>query len=246
MLTKGHLKFRIRNGRAVPQFLPPTDPAALALAEDLLELFRGAEGRAVGEIEEAAAELGDGDLAAAFRKLLLDQTDTEEDDGQIAARRWQLLLKAEALRRQAPPPTPADFQQTMGDAGATLYADLPACRRLRSFTDMNAESLIHRYNCAQVQGLLLRAESVTVKLVGSDLGSRRELFRQLKFHRLMGGVEQLGGKKGGIAVTLSGPLTLFDQATTYGLRYGELKTLVRNSLEYAFLPGESLWLDAAP
>ncbi len=33
---------------------------------------------------------------------------------------------------------------------------------------------------------------------------------------------------------------------TYRLGYGELKTLARNSLEYAFLPGESLWRSAAP
>jgi adenosine deaminase len=39
----------------------------------------------------------------------------------------------------------------------------------------------------------------------------------------------------------------FKRATlTYGLSYGELKTLVRNSLEYAFLPGESLWRGTAP
>jgi adenosine deaminase len=33
---------------------------------------------------------------------------------------------------------------------------------------------------------------------------------------------------------------------TYHLRYGELKTLARNSLEYAFLPGQSLWRTVAP
>ncbi len=33
---------------------------------------------------------------------------------------------------------------------------------------------------------------------------------------------------------------------TYGLSYGQLKTLARNSLEYAFLPGDSLWAAAAP
>jgi len=31
---------------------------------------------------------------------------------------------------------------------------------------------------------------------------------------------------------------------TFGLTYGELKRMVRNSLEYAFLDGESLWADA--
>jgi hypothetical protein len=35
-------------------------------------------------------------------------------------------------------------------------------------------------------------------------------------------------------------------ALTYGLSYAQLKTLVRNSLEYAFLPGDSLWAAAAP
>jgi len=34
--------------------------------------------------------------------------------------------------------------------------------------------------------------------------------------------------------------------TTYGLGYADLKTLVRNSLEYAFLPGESLWRTKVP
>ena len=35
-------------------------------------------------------------------------------------------------------------------------------------------------------------------------------------------------------------------AETYGLSYRELKTLARNSLEYAFLPGASLWATRAP
>jgi hypothetical protein len=39
----------------------------------------------------------------------------------------------------------------------------------------------------------------------------------------------------------------FVRATrTYGLTYGEIKTLVRNSLEYAFLPSESLWRGTTP
>ncbi len=33
---------------------------------------------------------------------------------------------------------------------------------------------------------------------------------------------------------------------TYGLGYAELKTLVRNSLEYSFLPGASLWRQTVP
>jgi adenosine deaminase len=32
---------------------------------------------------------------------------------------------------------------------------------------------------------------------------------------------------------------------TYGLTYAQLKTLARNSLEYSFLPGASLWHDSS-
>jgi hypothetical protein len=35
-------------------------------------------------------------------------------------------------------------------------------------------------------------------------------------------------------------------AITYGLGYRDLKTLARNSLEYAFLPGDSLWRTVSP
>jgi hypothetical protein len=35
-------------------------------------------------------------------------------------------------------------------------------------------------------------------------------------------------------------------ALTYDLSYEDLKTLARNSLEYAFLPGESLWHELWP
>ncbi len=218
MLTKEHLNFKIKNGRAVPQFLDPGDALATGLAEDLLTVFRDGEGSRVGELEAAAEEVADGDLAAAFRKLLLDACATEEDDGEVADFRWQCLLKAQELRRRVPALSPAEFQAAVGAPGDRLYADLPACRKVRSFKDMDSSGLVQRYNCAQVQGLLLRARSVTIRLKGAALSDRRELFRQMKFHRLMGAVTQTEGKKGGIEVTLSGPLTLFDQAATYGMR----------------------------
>ena len=35
-------------------------------------------------------------------------------------------------------------------------------------------------------------------------------------------------------------------AMTYPLSYGDLKTMIRNSLEYAFVPGDSLWRQTRP
>lgn len=219
MLTKEHLSFRIRSGKAVPQFVDVTEASSRSVAEDLLAVFDGAEGMSLGDLEEQAADAADGPLGAALSKLLLDSCETEEDDGQVAEARWESLLKAEKLR--AKKPTAAEFRAEMGGAGANLYADLPACRLVRSYKVMDAEALLHRYNAAQVQGLLLRARKVWVRLRSTDLAERRELFRQLRFHRLLGEVKPLAGKKTkapGLEVELSGPLSLFDQATTYGLR----------------------------
>jgi predicted nuclease of restriction endonuclease-like RecB superfamily len=219
MLTKEHLSFRIRNGSAKPQFLDASDAKNLAVAEDLLAVFDGAEGMRLGDLEDAADEVAQGDLGKALSKLLLDACDTEEDDGQVAALRWEKLLEAEALRRERP--TSADFQQRMGATRDRLYGDLPACRRVRSYKVMDAEGLLHRYNAAQVQGLLLRARRVVVRLRSAELTERRELFRQLRFHRLLGEVRPLPATKTkaqGLEVELSGPLSLFDQAATYGLR----------------------------
>ncbi len=219
MLTKEHLTFRIRNGRAVPQFLPVDDAKVRGVAADLLAVFEGAEGLSLGELEEQAADAADGDVGAALSKLLLDSCETEEDDGQVAASRWESLLKAEALRTQRA--SREEFQQKMAGVGSRLYADLPACRRVRSYKVMDPETLLHRYNAAQVQGLLLRARRVVIRLRSTDLAERRELFRQLRFHRLLGEVRPLAATKTkaqGLEVELSGPLSLFDQATTYGLR----------------------------
>lgn len=219
MLTKEHLSFRIRSGRAHPQFLEVSDAKTLAVAADLLAVFDGAEGMSLGDLENQADEAVEGDVGAALSKLLLDSCETEDDDGQVAAARWENLLKAEALRAKRP--SAAEFQQEMGPVGARLYADLPACRRVRSYKVMDPEALLHRYNAAQVQGLLLRARRVVIRLRSADLAQRRELFRQLRFHRLLGEVRPLAetkSKAAGLEVELSGPLSLFDQATTYGLR----------------------------
>jgi predicted nuclease of restriction endonuclease-like RecB superfamily len=56
---------------------------------------------------------------------------------------------------------------------------------------------------------------VTITLKEATLPERRELFRQLKFHRLMGEVSERPGR---LTVALSGPLGIFDQAATYGMR----------------------------
>lgn len=224
MLTKEHLKFRIRSGRIKPQLLIPVPPAAVAAAGDLLELFREAPGQSLGELEDVTGAAAEGPVPMAFRKLLLDACEVDEEVEGVEDYRWDLFRKAQALRVAESGLELSSYQARLGSQVGTdyaqirdrLYGDLPACRRVRSFKDSTPEAVVHRYNLAQVQGLLLRARKVTLKLKDSTLGERRELFRQIKFRRLIAAVVADG--KTGLVVELSGPLGLLDQASAYGLR----------------------------
>ena len=66
-----------------------------------------------------------------------------------------------------------------------LYADLPPFQQVLKFRKITGEGLLHRYNCAQVQGLLLRSESITVKLPDSSAASMRQLLKYLRFNKLL-------------------------------------------------------------
>lgn len=226
MLTKEHLKFRTRSGRLMPQFLESNDKKALGVAEELAAVFRTSVGQSLGDLEEAADAVANGPVGQAFKKLLLDQCDVDEEDPAIATERWELLKMAETLRR-SPDMATHDvdiFQERLAalrecafdKLSERLYGDLPACRRVRGIKELTAENLLDRYNAGQVQGLLLRARRVTLTVKKASLGERRELFRQIRFRRLMAEVQVL--KDDTLLVELSGPLGLVDQASTYGLR----------------------------
>ncbi len=57
-----------------------------------------------------------------------------------------------------------DFGISTTELGSQLYGDLPPFQQVLSFRKMSAEGLLHRYNCAQIQGLLLRCEAMTIRL----------------------------------------------------------------------------------
>jgi predicted nuclease of restriction endonuclease-like RecB superfamily len=206
----------------------PDDAAALATGRELVALFEsGTDKMTVGELEEAIDQSSaTGPLVAPLSKLLFDGCDEEQPSDELESVRWNALLAAEALRRSEAPATAEAFQVQLGQRLArdfesvrsSLYADLPAYRRVTGFKTTTAEALIARYNVAQIQGLLLRARKMTVKVKQATLGERRELFRQVKFHRLMVDVLQPGTDGGVLELELGGPLSLFEQASSYGLR----------------------------
>jgi predicted nuclease of restriction endonuclease-like RecB superfamily len=96
-----------------------------------------------------------------------------------------------------------------------LFADLKSEQRLVRFKDLSEERLLQRYNVALAQAVLLRSTGVQVRVRGEPAQRYRQLFRQVKFHRLLCEVEK---EPDGCCLRLDGPLSLFAATQKYGLQ----------------------------
>lgn len=92
-----------------------------------------------------------------------------------------------------------------------LYADVTAEQILKPARQrITVTELVERYNLSLAQGLLLRAEELTVTAEGNI----KAVIRFAKLQRLLCRVEVPPG--GGMRIVLSGPLSLFHRTTKYG------------------------------
>lgn len=232
MLTKELLRFRARNGRAIPEFIAVGSALESALAKDLIESGRHAIGLSYGEARSGLADLVHAGVksAAGLAKLVADRLVTEDPDPEVASKRWDLLIQAEGIRRNAA--TRDEFESTVAkghqsafaEIAGSLYADLPDARLIKGFEPIEPDALICRYNTALVQGLLIRAENVQIRLPKSAVGECRRVFRAMRFHRLIPAV-QVGGDQ--LVIDLGGPLSLFGAANIYG-------TCISNFIPHVF------------
>ncbi len=235
MLTGNLVRVRQSKGRIIPLYLNRNNPEWLEVAESLLLLFREAKGRTRGEIEAEVHELvGEGLATLAHRglaKVLEDRAEFEvvADVAPETVREAVFTAAAEARRSNRDPKHRTPFQRDAilrevgGKLGlapeklaASLFADLKDENRLLDFKDLSAERLIDRYNVALAQAVLLRSVRVTVEVRGEKPARYRQLFRQIKFHRLVAKVE--GSMADGFSIGLDGPMSLFSATNKYGLQ----------------------------
>ena len=101
-----------------------------------------------------------------------------------------------------------------------LYADLQENRILTQFDEPTPETLIHRYNLSQVQGIFYRASHITIHAHRNDPGEYKLLFRYLKLFQLISYIE--GDADTGFTITIDGPTSLFKASTRYGLSLAKM------------------------
>lgn len=101
-----------------------------------------------------------------------------------------------------------------------LYADLSENKILTAFDAPQSESLLHRYNLSQVQGVFYKASQLTINAHRNVPGQYKLLFRYLKLFQLMSYIE--GDADHGFTITIDGPTSLFTPSTRYGLAIAKL------------------------
>src|SRR4051794_12031464 len=236
MLTGNLVRVKTTSKRRImPLYLPRDNPQWLEVAESLLLIFREGVGMTRGELEAEVHELvGEGLATLAHRglaKVLEDRAEFEVvADVPPELLREKIFAAAAEHRRtlraaghRAPFRREVVLESVAGELGvepetmaAGLFADLKDENRMLRFEDLSAQRLIDRYNVALAQAVLLRAVLVTAEIRKERPARYRQLFRRLKFHRLLYRVE--GSMADGYTLHIDGPLSLFSATNKYGLQ----------------------------
>jgi len=229
MLTGKLIRVRHARQRLVPIYLEPENPNWLGLAEQLLLVYRDSAGQSRGEIEADLADLvGEGPqsiLPQGLAKLLEDRCEFEVVSDKPPDELREAAFRAAAKRRGAGAIFDRDviLAEAAAEVGLTpeeldrsLFADLKAEQRVLQFKDCTAEQLLHRYNVALAQGILIRSTSMEVRVWSESPARFRQLFRAVKFHRLICTIHE--SKSNSYTLKLDGPLSLFTSSQKYGLQ----------------------------
>ncbi len=234
MLTGKMVRVRFARDRVIPAYLPVQDDQWLDVAAQLLDLFRTSQQQTRGEIEADIDEMFSGLtqplIHQGLAKLVEDRCDFEAAPGHPPDELREAVFRAatsqrEKLRDQqgadfdreaAITEAAAQLQLPTADVEAGLFGDLKSEQRLVQFKDITPQRLLERYNVSLVQAILLRSTGVEVRVQNESPQRWRQMFRAIKFHRLICDVEPL--RRNGYLLKLDGPLSLFSATQKYGMQ----------------------------
>jgi len=253
VLTSDLVRPRIRKDGLHLPYIDPQDAGLLALSETLLTLFERCRGRERRELE---AELHDFlSAGAAFlvhrglSKLLYDRCVFETAGEQDPATVREGVFAAAADAYRAEDRAGFDRDAVLAKTGETLslsaeeierylYADLKDAEIMTDFKPCSASWLLHRYNVALAQAVLLRATGMDLVIEGETPARYREVFRKLKFFQLLHDIHRDGPDR--YRIHIDGPLSLFRSSQRYGLQMAQFLPTVLHGRTWA-LTASVLW-----
>lgn len=237
MLSVDHVVARRQKGTLRLRPLTDDESArAAVLAEGLVAAARAHVGGSREGLVAAFQDLGDEGLdrriAAGLQKLVLDACELAQTDTTSAPTyRRELFEAAHAARiglaegeRFDRSVVVARVAEKLAVAVPTLdeglFADLRDADTVVSAPSASGASFAAAFPREMERAALLRATRATCTVTSRDAGVVRAFFRTLKFHRLLFEVEATG--EGAFVVTVSGPFSLFESVTKYGLGFAML------------------------
>ncbi len=232
MLKSNLLKLRISPDKSItPIYVRENNYELRKRASAISEIFANSIGRARKELDEQTSRFrkgkGDRKINGAFVELLYDRC-TFEAATDVEVVRIRQRLFEEAAKR-FPVGTTADDEArssivagvgeelgfTADEVERLMFSDLKEAQLLESFEELSPVELIKRYNLALAQGALVHSYGMTV-ILGADSPQRiRQLFRYLKFFKLMFSVNYSGEQ---VRVKIDGPISVLEQTRAYGVR----------------------------
>ena len=237
-MLKSDLLIYKRNGETIVPKRLGIDDRNLALATEIINSFQHCVGKTQGELDRRLSEL-EGDspdyrLKRGLSHILRNSFSRFEIVSPLEPFALRQKVFVEAAQAIALPNhrsgTLDAISQNLsdelncpvsrGEIEAGLYADLQENRILIDFETPIPESLLHRYNLSQVQGIFYRASRVIINAHRNDPGEYKLLFRYIKLFQLMAYIE--GDADTGFTLTMDGPASLFKASTRYGLSLAKM------------------------
>lgn len=211
----------------------------LRYAERMLAIYRAGIGRRRRELHRDVQALFDDEpdceprRIAAFCKLLDELAAYHSDARGAAALRLRVFAVAaeyhplvgersrlfDHVESEVKSRIAAHIGRPWTEIERDLYADVISEHRLVRFgDDADAERLLSRYNVAQVQACLYRAERATI-LARDDL---KTILRHAKLARLLHRIARLGPAE--YRIDLDGPASVLWQTRRYGVDFAKFLT----------------------
>ncbi len=237
-MLKSDLLIYRRNGETLIPKKLPLNHTTIALATEQIDCFTSCLGKTQGELDQKLLDL-EGDspdyrVKRGLAHLLRNTFSTFEIISPLEPLSLRQRVFAEAAKVAT---LPRNRQSTLEaiahsltaelkrqvsptEIATGLYADLQENRILTEFDAPEPETLLHRYNLSQVQGIFYRASHVIINAHRNDPGEYKLLFRYLKLFQLMAYIE--GDADTGFTLTIDGPASLFKPSTRYGLALAKM------------------------
>ncbi|MBN2315253.1 MAG: DUF790 family protein [Sedimentisphaerales bacterium] len=238
MLTSDQSIVEYKAGQAIPDRLTQsTHRHYVDYAERMLSIYHNGRSRQRRELHRQIEALFADEPDCPVRRIqafckLLDDRSTYQSDlpGHAAKLRMNVFLRAACLHPLVEQPDrlfeheeKKTKQQLVDQIGlswdeieSNLYVDVLSFQRLERFEGYpNAPALLSRYNVAQLQACLYRAERMVV-MATDDL---KTILRYAKLAKLLHEIVRLGPSK--YRITFSGPASVLHQTRRYGVNFAK-------------------------